>query len=421
MRSRLLLHITSVSLLLLGLAGCSSNAEERRRDVNKESGAIDLSRYQPPRALDQYVSRLVADGRDWQQHGVYIESLQDPRPIAILNESNEFNPASVLKLATSLAALHKLGSEHRFRTEFRADGEIRSGQLKGDLILVSGGDPAFSISDAKRVGEAIRQFGVRQVNGQLLVIGDFTCNENSSTAVSARVFARHTGISFKRPPQFITVDQYQPRGQQIVTVESDSLLKIVQYLNSFSVNSMAETLALHIGGPTGVERFLIEEIGMPRESVFISHASGLDINRLTPRDTVRLLRSLMDWLDRHKLHPSAVMPVAGRDAGTLRERFAEENLAGSVVAKTGTLYSTDSGVAALAGIVYTRKYGPLLFAIYDMAEGRRFDQLRRLQDQFLKELIEECGGPSPVISTNSRQLGLTMESLIRLFNGEVVG
>lgn len=420
MRSPFLLQVIAVSLLLLPLAGCASNAEERK-SASSANGAIDKSRYQPPHALDQYVDRLIADGRDWQQHGVYIESLHDPRPIAILNESQEFNPASVLKLATTLAALHKLGSEFRFRTEFRADGEIRAGRLNGDLILVSGGDPAFSISDARRVGEALRQLGVRQVTGQLVVVGHFTCNENSSTPVSARVFTRQSGISFRKAPHFISPDEYQPRGAQVATVESDVLLKIVQYLNSFSVNSMAETLALHIGGPSGVERFLIDEIGMPRQSVFVSHASGLDINRLTPRDTVKLLRAMMAWLDRHNLQPSAVMPVAGRDAGTLRERFAEQNFAGSVIAKTGTLYSTDSGVAALAGIIYTRKYGPLLFAIYDMAEGRRVDQLRRLQDQFLKDLIDECGGPDPVIPPANRQIGLQIESLIRLSNGEVRG
>jgi D-alanyl-D-alanine carboxypeptidase len=49
---------------------------------------------------------------------------------------------------------------------------------------------------------------------------------------------------------------------EVVAVESDTLLRIVQHLNAFSVNSMAEFLALHVGGPRGVEQFLIQEIGM---------------------------------------------------------------------------------------------------------------------------------------------------------------
>jgi D-alanyl-D-alanine carboxypeptidase len=231
---------------------------------------------------------------------------------------------------------------------------------------------------------------------------------------------RNSGITFKQPPRQVEPTAYQQRGQQVAAVESDSLIRIVQYLNAFSVNSMAEMLALHVGGPAGVERFLIDEIGMPRQSVFISHASGLDINRLTPRHTVRLLRAMMGWLDRHQLPPSSVMPVAGRDAGTLRARFAENEFVGSVVAKTGTLYSTDAGVAALAGILYTRDHGPLLFAVYDMAEGRRVDQLRRIQDQFLKDLMTEFGGPDTLFGRAEPQAALQIESRVKLPSGEVV-
>ncbi|MCI0666109.1 MAG: D-alanyl-D-alanine carboxypeptidase, partial [Acidobacteria bacterium] len=90
-----------------------------------------------------------------------------------------------------------------------------------------------------------------------------------------------------------------------------------------------------------------------------------------------------------------VMAVAGIDYGTLRGRFGGKKFAGSVVAKTGTLYSTDTGVAALAGVMYTRNRGPLLFAVYDVAEGKRVKQLRRLQDELLQQIINECGGPHP--------------------------
>ena len=409
-------------LALLFTAGCSFDNMKRSGviDANGDLTSINRARYRAPSALGRFVERLVADGRDWHQHGIYIESLRNSEPVAILNDGNAFNPASVMKLATSLAALHKLGLGHRFRTEFRADGQIRGGRLDGDLILLSGGDPSFSLSDARRVGTALQRLGIRQVTGRLVVVGAFTCNENSGTAVSARVLVRNSGIGFKNPPVLVDPATYQHRGQQVAAVESATLLRIVQHLNAYSVNSMAEMLALHIGGPVGVERFLIEEIGMPPGSVFISHASGLDINRLTPRDTVKLLRAMIGWLDRHQLQPSSVMPVAGRDAGTLRTRFAEEEFVGSVIAKTGTLYSTDAGVAALAGILYTRTYGPLLFAVYDMAEGREVDRLRRIQDQFLKDLMTEFGGPDTHLGRSEPRAEHRIESRVRLANGEVI-
>ncbi len=363
---------------------------------------IDTSSYRTPQSLNSYIDRLTADGRDSRQHGIYIETLRGGEPVAMLNDTSEFNPASVLKLATSLAALSKFGPTYRFRTEIRIDGRIRGGELQGDLILLSGGDPAFSIDDARQVGAALRQAGIRRINGQLLVYGEFICNENSSTEVSARVFMRQAKVPIRFGVREEGYDAYHPRGRTILTVESDTLLSIIQYLNAHSVNSMAEILASHVGGPLGIEKFLIEEIGMPRDAVFVSHASGLEINRLTPRDTVNLLRKTIEWLEQRQLSPKSIMAVAGLDAGTLRGRFADKMFAGSVLAKTGTLYSTDAGVAALAGILYTRNRGPLLFAIYDMAEGHHVRQLRSIQDDFVRQLMIECGGPEPLFADEVR-------------------
>ncbi len=392
-----------LTLLLTSCASAPIYDAEMTKSFSGRS-AVKTSNYRDPRSLNAFVDKLMLEGRNWRQHGIYVETLNDPEPVAMLNEVGEFNPASVTKLATTLAALDKLGLDYRFRTEFRAAGEInlQTGELTGDLILISGGDPSFSLTDAEQAGDALRNYGVRRVNGSLVVVGAFTCNENSTTQVSAGVFARQSKISFRDPTRYETFARYTPRGRSLLTVESDTLLKIVQYLNAHSVNAMADMVGMHIGGPEGVQRFLVDVIGMPGNSVYISHASGLEVNRLTPRDTVIMLRAMMQWLADHNLKPSAVMAVAGIDAGTLRGRFAEGKFAGSVIAKTGTLYTTDSGVAALAGIIYTRNRGPLLFAVYDAAEGQQVPHLRRVQDEFLKQLINECGGPAAVVSPGSR-------------------
>jgi serine-type D-Ala-D-Ala carboxypeptidase/endopeptidase (penicillin-binding protein 4) len=392
-----------VLLALLIIGGASVKLyDAKMAPALSEGGSTESTGYRNPRSLSKYVDRLMGDGRNWRQHGVYVETLDGSEPVAKLNEDAEFNPASVTKLATTLAALDSLGRNHRFRTEFRLDGEIdgKSGELVGDLLLLGGGDPSFSTADAQRVGDLLRNMGIRRVNGSLKVIGAFTCNENSNTEVSAGVLQRQMKIPFSRAATYEGFEKYVPRGRLLLTVESDSLLEIVRYLNAHSVNSMADMIGMHIGGPGGVQKFLINSIGLPSDAVYISHASGLEVNRMTPKDTVNLLRALMRWLTANNLDPSAVMAVAGIDAGTLRGRFAGR-FAGSVVAKTGTLFSTDRGVAALAGIIYTRDRGPLLFAVYDMAEGKQVPQLRRVQDEFLKELILECGGPDPQARRNT--------------------
>lgn len=354
------------------------------------------ARYVAPRALGDFTNALTAGRRDPSKHGVYIETLEGGEPVAMMNEDTPFNPASVIKLATTLAALNRLGPNHRFHTDLLTNGEIneKTGELNGDLILFSGRDPSFSVSDVKRAGEALRKFGVRRVNGSLIVIGDFNCNNNSRTDISAGVFGRNSGITFRDPIKY-EENNSRPRGRLLVTVESDTLLRLAQYQNAHSVNSMADTLASHIGGPQYVRDFLVEQAGVSPDVIQISTGSGLNVNRMTPRDTVKMLRAMVNWLDKYGLKADAVMGLGGVDPGTMRARFAESGFAGSVIAKTGTLTTTDSGMAALAGIMRTRNRGTLLFAVYDNAESRRIVPLRKTQDVFLKKLMNELGGPAP--------------------------
>jgi serine-type D-Ala-D-Ala carboxypeptidase/endopeptidase (penicillin-binding protein 4) len=363
---------------------------------SKDRSAELKARYIAPRALSDFTNALTAERRDSRKHGIYVETLDGGEPVAMMNEETLFNPASVIKLATTLAALNRLGPNHRFHTDFLANGDIdeKTGELNGNLILFSGHDPSFSASDAKRAGESLRKFGVRRVNGSLVVIGDFNCNNNSQTDVSAGVFARNSGITFRDPIKYEDSNS-QPRGRLLVTVESDTLLRIAQYQNAHSVNSMADTLAGHIGGPQYVKNFLVEQAGLSPDAIRISTGSGLNVNRMSPRDTVKMLRAMVNWLNKYGLKADAVMGLGGIDPGTMRARFSERGFAGSVIAKTGTLTSTDSGMAALAGVLRTRNRGTLLFAVYDNAEYRRIVPLRKAQDAFLKNLMNELGGPAP--------------------------
>lgn len=376
----------------------SSGKSVKRASLRRAPAASEpLSKFNGS-AMEEFAYRLRAEGRNPDLHGVYVERWDTGQPVARMNENAVFNPASVVKLATTLAAFDRLGPNHRFRTEFRTAGRInpQTGELVGDLILVSGRDPSFSIRDAQAVGDALRAKGIRKVTGGLVVVGDFVCNENSRTDVSAGVFRRQSKIAFQGQTHFTPSIAELQRATLLLAVESDSLLNIARYLNAHSSNAMADMLARHVGGPAGVRSFLVVKLGLPYEATYISHGSGLDVNRLTPRDTVKVLRALVDRLQSHRLRLESVMPIAGVDSGTLAGRFAEDEFIGSVLAKTGTLHDTDAGVAALAGVMNTRSCGALLFAVYDMAEGRRVLHLRRVQDDLLKRLMNECGGAAPL-------------------------
>jgi len=309
---------------------------------------------------------------------------------ADLNSSVGFNPASVIKVATSFAALSKFGPEYHFETGFYADGTIdkKTHTLDGNLVLASSGDPMLTSIDVARLVRDVVHAGIIRVDGDLVVTGPFTYGMNNTTEKATRALAltlRRTGIRLGN-----VINGGAIRGTKLTSHVSESLRDILFYQNAHSINWIAERVGEAVGGPRGVEAFLVRDVGIPQGDVYISHTSGLDFNRITPRATVQLFRELVFWLNLNDLQPQDLLPVAGVDAGTLRGRFSGNDFRGAVIGKTGTLPGTDGGVSTLAGIVYTRNRGPVLFAIFN-TQGSVVTY-RKLQDDFLKGFILESGG-----------------------------
>ena len=65
--------------------------------------------------------------------GVVVEEIGAPRPELALNAATAMNPASVMKLITTYAALETLGPAYRWRTEAYLDG--------AGLLLPGTGEP----------------------------------------------------------------------------------------------------------------------------------------------------------------------------------------------------------------------------------------------------------------------------------------
>ena len=151
---------------------------------------------------------------------------------------------------------------------------------------------------------------------------------------------------------------------------------------------------------------------MRDSEIYVGRASGLEFNRITPKASIRVLRALLAVLSNYSLKAEDVMPVAGIDSGTLRVRLGREDIRGAVVAKTGTLVSMDNGVSTLVGIVHTKEHGPLLFAIFNSAGD--VNTYRRLQDQFLQELIAEEGGAVRVPRSEDALADETRDSIIQV-------
>jgi D-alanyl-D-alanine carboxypeptidase/D-alanyl-D-alanine-endopeptidase (penicillin-binding protein 4) len=79
------------------------------------------------------------------------------------------NPASVMKLVTSYAALDLLGPAFRFHTDVLLDGALENGVLRGNLVLRGGGDPKLTYERLWQMAQRLRARGLREIEGDVIV------------------------------------------------------------------------------------------------------------------------------------------------------------------------------------------------------------------------------------------------------------
>jgi D-alanyl-D-alanine carboxypeptidase/D-alanyl-D-alanine-endopeptidase (penicillin-binding protein 4) len=348
-------------------------------------------------ALEKYKETLRSRGELLDSQGILIESLDGKQTIAAHNADNPFNPASVMKLATSLVALEKFSPAHRYRTNFLADGQLdkKSRQLLGDLVVEGNADPMFSKTDAEEVAKTLAELGISRVTGGLRIAGSFYFFargykrnlSHETSAVKLREALQRAGIRIHGS----TVTG-EAKGTLLIAHYSDTLPNLLLYQNAHSSNAIAEVIGESLGGAATMQDFLTRRLQLKEGDLYVGHPSGLEFNRITPRASLKILRALIATLDKYSLKPEDIMPVAGVDSGTLMGRFTEEEFKGAVIAKTGTLFSTDRGVSTLVGLAFTKSHGTLLFAVFN-SDGR-VRAYRHLQDDFIEETIAELGGAS---------------------------
>lgn len=127
-------------------------------------------------ALDSIFEDTLFATANW---GVVVRSLDTGETLYRRNGGKLFVPASNMKIVTGAAALEALGPEHRWRTAIAATGPVVGGELRGDLVVIGGGDPAISArfgGDARAVfrawADSLRARGVTRITGRVVGVDD---------------------------------------------------------------------------------------------------------------------------------------------------------------------------------------------------------------------------------------------------------
>ncbi len=101
---------------------------------------------------------------------VVVREVGQPQPIFTHDADRPLNPASVMKLVTTFAALDLLGRDYRWKTEAYLAGRLdANGTLAGNLILKGYGDPKITIEQWQAFMADLRARGLKRVTGDLVL------------------------------------------------------------------------------------------------------------------------------------------------------------------------------------------------------------------------------------------------------------
>jgi len=92
---------------------------------------------------------------------ILVQEVGARRPSLALNPNTSRNPASVMKVVTTYAALELLGPAFRWRTEVYRDGD--------DLVLRGSGDPKLNHESFWMLLRNVRARGVREIRGDVVL------------------------------------------------------------------------------------------------------------------------------------------------------------------------------------------------------------------------------------------------------------
>lgn len=120
--------------------------------------------------LKTELDKLATDSRLAPAHvGVVVMQAKDGMALYAREPDRLVSVASNVKIVTSTAGLALLGSEFRFKTAVYAPGYAGGPTVEGDLYLKGFGDPSLRMGDLDRFAALVREMGVKEVKGALVL------------------------------------------------------------------------------------------------------------------------------------------------------------------------------------------------------------------------------------------------------------
>ena len=127
---------------------------------------IVLATERLPEPVAQTIKRV---GLPAKGLSLYVHEVGAHTPLLAFDADSARNPASSIKLLTTLVALEELGPAYAWKTEAYAAAPIANGRLTGDLYLKGYGDPFLVSEHFWRFLRELRTDGIETIGGDLVL------------------------------------------------------------------------------------------------------------------------------------------------------------------------------------------------------------------------------------------------------------
>lgn len=347
------------------------------------------------------------------QTSLMVWDLTDDVPVYQFRERLHLRPASTMKCLTAIATLDKLGGDYDFKTRIYYMGEIDDSTqvLRGDLYCVGGMDPMFSSSDMIVLARAVRDQGIKGIEGNIYAdlsfkdrnrLGEGWCWDDKNPNLSPLLIDRKDDFTYRFSRQLeemgvtlngSTGERQLPTDAQLLTTCTHSIRQVLHRMMKQSDNLYAESMFYQLAANGGTrwasakmarqyENALFSRLGLNPRDYNVADGSGLSLyNYVSTELEVKLLRYAYQRSDIYDAYLEA-LPIASVD-GTLKKRMRGTAAAGNVRAKTGTV----KGVSSLAGYLTASNGHLLCFSIINNG-GLSNGPMRNLQNKICVALCQ---------------------------------
>ena len=131
--------------------------------------ATKISLAQNPRLPDVVANMLRAAQIPENAIAVQIVRLSDGASVLAHNTETAMQPASTMKLVTTLVGLERLGPTYRGHTDLLTQGEIRNSVLEGNLVLRGAADSDLDWQSFHTMLQTLRRQGIQNIRGNLII------------------------------------------------------------------------------------------------------------------------------------------------------------------------------------------------------------------------------------------------------------